>query len=446
MAGTRDLVRTPTDQDFKRPTPVYVVWELTLKCDLGCKTCGSRAGKPRAQELTLEECYGVIDQLAEAGTREVTIIGGEAYLRDDWPLIAKRITDRGMACSMTTGARGLTQERLDLAVKAGLRSISISLDGLEETHDAQRGVKGSWRSAVEAAKRVAKSPIRLATNTQVNRLSLPELPAVADTMVEIGSKAWQVQITVAMGRAADRPDMLLQPYELLELFPLLVWIKEHKLEPNGIRLFPGNNVGFFSPYEERLRYHGDTGAHWRGCPAGSMGLGIEADGTLKGCPSLATETYSGGNVLDRPIIDMVEHAPEINHIRQRTRNDLWGFCQTCYYADICRGGCTWTSSSLLGRPGNNPYCIHRAMEFEKQGLRERVEQVSVAPGLPFDHGEYRIVVEPMPNDVDTTIGGVPLPLVLAAQRNDPGLSTPESLRIRLQKSPGSGDIRRHRLR
>ena len=86
------------------------------------------------------------------------------------------------------------------------------------------------------------------------------------------------------------------------------------------------------------------------------------------------------------------------------------------------------------------------MEFEKRGLRERVEQVSIAPGLPFDHGEYRIVVEPMPNEVDSTIGGVPLPLVLAAQRNNPGLSTPESLRIRLQKSPGSGDMRQPRVR
>jgi hypothetical protein len=64
-------------------------------------------------------------------------------------------------------------------------------------------------------------------------------------------------------------------------------------------------------------------------------------------------------------------------------NDLWGFCRTCYYADVCLGGCTWTSHSLLGRAGNNPYCHHRVIELAKQGLRERVVKVEPAPGIPL---------------------------------------------------------------
>jgi hypothetical protein len=77
-------------------------------------------------------------------------------------------------------------------------------------------------------------------------------------------------------------------------------------------------------------------------------------------------------------------------------DDLWGPCRTCYYADECRGGCTWTAHSLLGRPGNNPFCHHRALELLRQGLRERVVQVEAAPGHPFDHGRFEIVVEPFP--------------------------------------------------
>jgi MoaA/NifB/PqqE/SkfB family radical SAM enzyme len=137
------LVRTARSLDHDNPHPLYVVWEITFKCDLGCKHCGSRAGKARVRELTTDECLDVVRQLADLGVREVTLIGGEAYLRPDWHVIARAITDAKIACSMTSGARGLTQTRVDQAEAAGIRAISISIDGLEATHDAQRGVKGS---------------------------------------------------------------------------------------------------------------------------------------------------------------------------------------------------------------------------------------------------------------------------------------------------------------
>src|SRR5581483_2591162 len=75
---------------------IYVVWELTLRCDLACDHCGSRAGKARPDELTTDEALDLVRQIAEMGAREVTIIGGEAYLRDDWHVIARAIVDAGM--------------------------------------------------------------------------------------------------------------------------------------------------------------------------------------------------------------------------------------------------------------------------------------------------------------------------------------------------------------
>jgi radical SAM protein with 4Fe4S-binding SPASM domain len=388
------------------------VWEITLACDLGCKHCGSRAGKARPTELSTAECLEVVHQMSEMGIREVTLIGGEAYLRDDWDVIAAEITKMGMTCGMTTGARNLTQDRVDRAVDAGLRTISISLDGLEHTHDAQRGVKGSWRNALAAAERVAASPIRLATNSQVNRLSLPEFAAMGQMLADIGSKAWQIQLTVAMGRAADRPDLLLQPYDLLELFPLLVWIKEQRLVPNGVTLFPGNNIGYFGPYESTLRFGGERGAHWQSCSAGKWSIGLEADGKIKGCPSLTSADWTGGNLRDDRLAHVVQNAPELTFLKNRTRDDLWGFCKSCYYADVCKAGCTWTSQVLFGKSGNNPYCIHRAIEHQKEGKRERVEKRSAAPGQPFDHGIFEIVLEDIPEgasaELPATIGGVPV--------------------------------------
>src|SRR5207302_8074832 len=75
--------RYVTEADLRVCRPVYAVWEITLKCDLKCSHCGSRAGKARPSELTTEECIDVVRQLAKLGCREVTVIGGEAYLRQD---------------------------------------------------------------------------------------------------------------------------------------------------------------------------------------------------------------------------------------------------------------------------------------------------------------------------------------------------------------------------
>jgi hypothetical protein len=90
-----------------------------------------------------------------------------------------------------------------------------------------------------------------------------------------------------------------------------------------------------------------------------------------------------------------------SEVMHRTRNGsteaLWGFCQSCYYADTCRGGCTWTAHSLFGVAGNNPYCHFRALELEKQGLRERVVKIKEAPGKSFAIGEFELVVEHIDN-------------------------------------------------
>jgi radical SAM protein with 4Fe4S-binding SPASM domain len=181
--------------------------------------------------------------------------------------------------------------------------------------------------------------------------------------------SWQIQLTVPMGRAADEPDVLLQPYDLLKVFPLLGSLAERAKEL-GVRVWPGNNLGYFGPHERALRGTLPKG-HLASCGAGRAILGIEADGSIKGCPSLPTEAWTGGNIRDNSLRDIWERSAPLRYTRDRTVEDLWGFCRTCYYADECRAGCTWTSFVFFGRPGNNPLCHHRALEMQRAGKRRR---------------------------------------------------------------------------
>ena len=383
--------------DVARPDhhPAYVVWELTLRCDQPCTHCGSRAGTERPDELSTDEALGVVRQLRELRAREVVLIGGEAYLHPGFLDIVRALKAAGIRPGLTTGGRGMTEALARQVAEAGLYAASVSLDGLEPTHDLMRAAPGSFASATAALGFLAAAGVRVAVNTNVNRLNLADLEPLYEHIRAQGARAWQVQITAPLGRAADRPALLLQPWDLLELLPRLAALKRRALA-DGLTLMPGNNLGYFGPEEGLLRSPGpDASDHWRGCMAGRYVMGIESNGSVKGCPSLQTAHYVGGSLRERPLKDLWENTPELAFTRTRTVEDLWGFCRTCPFAATCLAGCSFTAHSLFGRPGNNPYCHFRARSLARQGMRERLVPQAPAPGRPFDHGLFELVTEPL---------------------------------------------------
>ena len=130
-----------------------------------------------------------------------------------------------------------------------------------------------------------------------------------------------------------------------------------------------------------------------GCSAGRFGIGIESDGKVKACPSLPSAPYVGGNVRDRSLRQLWLDTPQLAFARDRTVDELWGFCRTCDYAETCMAGCSFTAHCTLGRRGNNPFCYHRAMTLKAQGKRERLVRVESAAGIPYDFGRFEIVEE-----------------------------------------------------
>ncbi len=371
--------------------PIYAVWELTLACDLACRHCGSRAGGARPDELTTVQACDLVRQMADLGVREVALIGGEVYLHDGWLEVVREVRRNKMQCTVVTGGRGITPERAREAKAAGVQSMAVSIDGNETTHDRLRGLSGSYAAARRALVHAREAGMQVAVNTQINRLSMPDLPSIFDVLVESHAHGWQIQLTVPVGRAADEPDVLLQPYDLLELFPMLAALKE-RCNAAGIKMMPGNNVGYYGPFEHLLRSH-TTEKHGESCSAGRSTLGIESNGDIKGCPSLPTESWVGGNIRTASLRDIWERSSALRHMRDRGPEERWGYCRTCYYGSVCRGGCTWMATALFGKPGNNPYCHHRALEMQRVGKRERVIRIQEAEGLPFDRGAWALEVE-----------------------------------------------------
>jgi radical SAM protein with 4Fe4S-binding SPASM domain len=298
---------------------------------------------------------------------------------------------------------------------AGLEAASVSIDGLEATHDRMRNATGSFQAAIHALRSLRDAGVRIGTNINLNRLNHPDLEELYELLRAQGIAAWQIQLTAPLGRAADRTDLILQPYELLELVPRVARLKERAFA-DGIRVMPGNNLGYFGPEEALLRsFEPDGHDHYAGCQAGKHVLGIESQGDVKGCPSLQSAHYVGANLRTSSLRDAWNDSDRIGFARTRTRADLWGFCAECAFADTCLGGCTFTAHALLGRPGNNPYCHFRARSFRERGLRERLIPKASARGVPFDNGSFDVVEEPF----DAAPAPLPAPERLVAITRKP---------------------------
>jgi len=396
--------RTIQAEDRDAPRPIYCVWEITLRCDQACEHCGSRAGPVREDELSTAELFEVADALVRLGTREVTLIGGEAYLRGDVYQLIEHIAKQGPRVTMQTGGRGLTADRAKKLRAAGLAAIGVSIDGMEGTHDTLRASTGSHASALRAVHNGRAAGLLVSSNSQINRLNMHELRDIAAELEAAGVSVWRAQLTAAMGRAGDHPDWILQPYMVLEVIDTLAQIQNESFararakgipEARAFHVALGNNLGYFGPHERLLRTRpGKEDRYFTGCQAGQYVMGIESDGTVKGCPSLPTAPYTGGNVRTMTLEDIWRNGEAMKFTRDRTIEELWGFCRSCYYADICRGGCSFTTHSALGRRGNNPFCYYRASELRKRGIREELIHAKKPPGDPYDFGRFELQEAP----------------------------------------------------
>lgn len=397
--------RTIRSTEGDKALPIYAVWEITLRCDQACAHCGSRAGpEARDAELDTAELLSVADALIRLGNREVTLIGGEAYLRGDVYDLIAHLTKHGVRVSMQTGGRGLTPARVRRLRDAGLAAVGVSVDGSRAVHDELRDNPGSYDAALGAIAHAREAGLTVTSNTQVNRLNMGELPEIARALEQAGSSIWRVHLTVPMGRGADRPEWILQPYMILAVIDSLAAIQAEakaRADAAGVsqakafRVALGNNLGYYGPHESKLRSRPDADdRYYMGCQAGRYSLGIESDGVVKGCPSLPTAPYTAGNVRDMSLEDIWAHSEAMRFTRDRTRDELWGHCATCYYADLCRGGCSFTTHTALGRRGNNPFCYYRADQLRKRGIREVIVQAERAQGRPYDFGRFELREQP----------------------------------------------------
>jgi radical SAM protein with 4Fe4S-binding SPASM domain len=352
--------------------PRLAVWELTLGCNMNCRHCGSRAGKSRDDELTLEEARKLANELADLRCRWVTLGGGEPLLRTDWPEIARALIGRGVNVNMVTNGRAWTPEVTRIAKEVGLESVAFSLDGLEATHEYIRRVPGLYKHVLASMDNCREAGLVVSAITMINRRVLPELDALREVLREHGVSRWQVQLGTPTGNMADHPDLVVEPEDLLTIMPRVAAMCREGGSP---KIYPGHNLGYYGEPEADLRDRGGAIPFWVGCSAGCSVIGIESNGNIKGCLSLPSamngvDDFVEGNIRNSSLEAIWRKKGAFAYNRRFQVKQLNGFCRTCDYAEICRGGCTWAAFSKTGTRYDNVYCYWRQLQLKEQSRAE----------------------------------------------------------------------------
>ncbi len=193
---------SPGGFDFDR-APITVAWEITRACALVCRHCRAEA-QPRRhrQELTTEEGFDLIDDIAATGTKVLVITGGDPLMRRDVFRLMARAAERGLRVGFSPSVTALLRrEALERALDSGMTMLHISLDGPNpEVHDGFRGVRGSFARTVEVLRTASELNVDLQVGTTVTRHNLAHLPATASLLRQFQISMWSVFFLVPTGR------------------------------------------------------------------------------------------------------------------------------------------------------------------------------------------------------------------------------------------------------
>lgn len=361
--------------DGLRFAPRTCTWELTLRCNLNCGHCGSRAGRARPGEMSRETALRVVGELATMGCIKTSLSGGEPTLSPYWQDIAKEGSRLGIRMNMITNGMTTGRDFVRRAKDSGLVSLGVSVDGLEADHDRNRRRPGLFNNVMGLIDDCNAVGLPVGVITTIWNENFHQLEAMHDLLAG-RIYVWQLQLGAKMGNLEDHCHQQIEPEDLLNIVPAVARL----IRKDKIRIHVADNLGYYGPYEEILRTRRTTPVTcWVGCYAGCRHVGIEADGGVKGCLSIQSTRKNEGNLQWSSLRDIWWRPGAFAYNREFKLDDLAGFCRTCEHADICRGGCLSMRICEGGR--DNPFCYHRVATLAERKSRRRSRYVpmSIAP-------------------------------------------------------------------
>jgi len=376
---TRELAEKHINEENITPNIHMVAWEITRSCNLYCAHCRSASTSGTYEdELSLEECRRLIDEIEEVGKPVIILSGGEPLLRQDVLQIAGYAVGKGLRVAMGTNGTLIT-EAIAAELKAiPISRIAVSIDfPVAELQDKFRGKVGAFQSAVSGIDLLRQAGVEVQINSTITRLNMNYLNELLELALKSGAVAFHPFMLVPTGRGKGLETAAMSPEEYERT---LIWvydsqkalgdriffkptdaphyqriIRQKTKELNSKKTLPG---GKLSTKTGNLNMNSIT----RGCLAGISFCFISHRGKVQGCGYLEVDA---GNVKDRSFKQIWTESRLFRKLRDLS--NIKGKCGACEYKNIC-GGCRARAYESTGDYLEaEPYCVYQPAMIRKSG-------------------------------------------------------------------------------
>ncbi len=334
---------------YKCPCLKILFLELTKNCNLNCIHCGSNCPNNYSDTfLKLSDIKPVLDDLKEKSpSTAIFITGGEPLLNPEWENICKYVFSLGFNCGMTTNGTLVDDETVIKLHECGVKTISVSLDGLKNTHENFRQTDGCFDKAVHALSMLKRSGLfyDVQATTVVGKHNFKELNQIYNLCLEMKLDSWKITEIEPIGLAKNISHLELSTDEKLQLYEFILNKKTSIMEISYV-------CSHFLP----LKYDKSVRRTHYICGAGTYIASITADGDITACLDIDDiENVRQGNIFTDNFWDVWENKFQLFRKNKALTSD---FCVGCQYINFCQGE-SWHTWSI--RDNQPKICNYKEM-------------------------------------------------------------------------------------
>ena len=360
-----------------------LLWESTLRCNAYCEFCGSRCGDASCcDELSKNEICRVFEIIADkydASQIMINVTGGEPLMRNDIAEIMQYANSLGYTWGLVTNGMLLTADIIKSLKQAGMKTVSISIDGLFETHDSLRGVKGGLKAVVQGLRLLSQTDFleTIMITTVVSQKNINELDAIKKLLLTLPINIWRICPVDPIGRAENDDALLLDKAQMRWLFDYIDKCR-HEYLPFKVTTSCSHYLG---EYEFKTRSFPFE------CNAGRSIASILSNGDIFVCPNVPRhKQLIQGNVRFDDFVEVWE-----NRFKYFRDNDSRhkGQCSDCLYYSSCRADSMHTWDYINERP---LFCM-KEYGLEPGSAAEELEKTTLSAVIGVLKGNHETITD-----------------------------------------------------
>jgi len=356
--------------------PFIAIWEVTQACDLACVHCRASAQPDRhPMELSTEEGKDLIDQIAALKVPVFVLTGGDPIKRPDLFELIDYARSVKVRVSLTPSATPLLTREVIVRLKtAGLARLAVSMDGASaETHDAFRGMSGSFARTLDAVRWANEIGLPVQINTTFSRRNIAEIDDLVALMDSLKITLWSVFFLVPTGRG--KLNDLLNAEEFEQVFAKIYDLSKtaafdiKTTEAQHYRRFILQQGVAERKAGSAPKLHPDKAADAigrapRGLNDGKGFVFISHKGEVFPSGFLP---LSAGNIREQGLATIYRDSPLFHDLRDTSK--LEGKCGSCEFKEVC-GGSRARAYSLTGNPhAEEPCCSYVPKGYSQSALQ-----------------------------------------------------------------------------